>query len=165
MQFIKGVLTFVTRALVFFALWLLMSGVYKPLVVGLGVASAVLAALVVTRMERAAPGARLEAALRPFALLRYLGWLLVEIAKSNWRVTKAIMSPSMPIRQHYFTVPFAQRTEFAQTTFANSITLTPGTVTVEIEEDFFWVHAICYDASDHDALAEMDRQVKRTEAS
>lgn len=156
---------FVLRALMYFGVWLLMSGVYKPLVIGLGAASAILAAIVVTRMERAAPGARLDVALRPFALLFYLAWLLKEIAKSNWLVAKAIMSPlpSPPIRQHAFKVPFSQRTEFAQATFANSITLTPGTITVEVEEDHFWVHAICYSEDDHQGLAEMDRQVSRTE--
>ncbi len=55
--------------------------------------------------------------------------------------------------------------EVAQTVFGNSITLTPGTITVEAEDDFFWVHAVGYDESDHAALAEMDARVTATEAA
>lgn len=150
--------------LALFGLWLLMSGVYKPLVIGLGAASSVFAAYIVWRMEQASVGARSDLAQRPVATVAYWFWLLGEIAKSNWLVSKAIMSPSMPIRQHYFKVPFSQKTEVAQTMFGNSITLTPGTITVEAEDDFFWVHAVCYDEGDHDGLAEMNRRAAGTEA-
>jgi multicomponent Na+:H+ antiporter subunit E len=47
--------------------------------------------------------------------------------------------------------------------FANSITLTPGTVSVETEEGYFLVHAISYSADDMDALADMDARVSATE--
>ena len=152
-------------ALVLFALWLLMSGVYKPLTIGLGAGSAIFATYMVWRMEQASPGARLNVAQRPFATIGYLFWLLKEIAKSNWAVTLAIMSPDMPIRQHFFKVPFSQKTELGQTIFANSITLTPGTITVEVEDDFFWVHALQFSADDHAALADMNTRVTRTETA
>lgn len=151
-------------AAVLFGLWLAMSGVYKPLIIWLGAGSAVFSTYMMWRMERASAGARLDSAQRPFSTLFYIPWLLKEIAKSNWAVTKAIMTPDLPIRQHFFKVPFSQKTEVAQTIFASSITLTPGTITVEAEEDFFWVHAVCYDESDHEALAEMDSRVAATEA-
>lgn len=146
-----------------FAIWLLMSGVYKPLTIGLGAGSAVFATYMVWRMERASAGARLTISQKPIATLGYLIWLLKEIAKSNWLVTKAIMSPDMGLRQHFFKVPFSQRTDLGQTIFANSITLTPGTITVEVEPDFFWVHSVCFGDDDHDALAEMNARVAGTE--
>ena len=89
--------------------------------------------------------------------------MLKEIAKSNWAVTKAIMTPDMPIRQHFYKVPFSQRTEVGQAIFGNSITLTPGTITVEVEDSFFWVHGVVYDEGDHAALSEMDRRVRQAE--
>ena len=153
----------VLGAISLFALWLLMSGVYKPLVIWLGAGSAVVATYIVWRMERAAPGARLDLAQRPIASVVYLIWLLWQIAKSNWAVTKAIMTPDMPIRQHFYKVPFSQRTEVGQAIFGNSITLTPGTITVEVEDSFFWVHGVVYDEGDHAALSEMDRRVRQAE--
>lgn len=158
---IRVILTFLTLL----GLWLLMSGVYKELIIWLGVGSALVATLVTRRMDKIADDDALEVSLKPVAFVGYIGWLLVEIAKANWAVTKTIMSPDLPVRQHFFKVPFRQKTDLCQTIFANSITLTPGTVSVEVEDDFFWVHAISYSEDDMDALAEMDARVLRTERS
>lgn len=152
----------VLSILTLFALWLLMSGIYKPLVVGLGFASAVVAVLVVRRMD-ALDGHRLSLALNPFKFVGYLVWLMKEIAVSNIAVTKLILSPDMPLRQHLFRVPNTQVSELGATVYANSITLTPGTITVEIDEDAFWVHAASFDDGDHAALADMDARVSATE--
>lgn len=146
-----------------FALWLLLSGVYKPLTVGLGAASAILATYIVRRMEDASETGQLKLTYRPIETIKYVGWLLVEIAKSNWAVTKTILSPDMHLRQHFFKVPYSQKSDLCQATFANSITLTPGTITVEIEPDHFWVHAVSYSDDDLKALADMDARVTRTE--
>ena len=80
--------------LILFALWLLMSGIYKPLVVGFGLASVLLAVYVVRRMD-AVDNDHLDIHLKPLGFLAYVGWLLVEIAKSNWAVTKLILSRSI----------------------------------------------------------------------
>ena len=144
------------------ALWLLMSGVYKPLVIGLGAGSVLITLYVVRRMD-AQDDDQLEFSLSPIKSLGYLCWLMVEIAKANWAVTKTVLSPNMPIRQHMFKVPFTQKSELAQVIFANSITLTPGTITVETEDDEFLVHAVSYSDDDPAALAEMDARVSATE--
>ena len=141
-----------------------MSGVYKPLIVGLGAGSAAFSIYMVWRMDWASEGARLRWHLKPIATLNYLIWLIKEIVKSNWAVTIAIMSPDMPINRHFFKVPFSQKSELGQTIFANSITLTPGTISVEVEDNVFWVHAVTFDESDHAALADMDARVTATEA-
>ena len=105
----------------------------------------------------------LELIISPVKFSRYFVWLLGEIAKANWTVAKAIMTPDMPIRQHFFEVPFSQRSDLARTVFANSITLTPGTITVEVEDDAFLVHAVGYKDDDPQALAKMDANVTGTE--
>lgn len=151
-------------ALTLFALWLLMSGVYKPLVVWLGVASSIIAVIVVRRMDNAAGAERLEVRLKPIATIFYWIWLMVEIAKANWAVTKVILSPKMPLNRNFFKTPYTQKTELGQTIFANSITLTPGTISVEVEEDTFWVHAVSYSEDDIEALADMDRRVTAIES-
>ena len=150
--------------IILLALWLLMSGIYKPLVIFFGVASVLLAVFVVRRMD-SVDGDHLEVRLKPIAFLGYIGWLLVEIAKSNWAVTRMILSRSMPMRQHLFRAPYSQSSELGQVVFANSITLTPGTISVEVEEGEFLVHALDYADDTLDGLAEMDARVSRTETS
>ena len=151
-------------AVALMVLWLLMSGVYKPLTIGLGAASVLLAVFVVRRMD-GVDNDRLELRLRPVASLRYFVWLLGEIAKSNWAVTKVILSADLKTRQHFFPVPYSQSTDLGQVVFANSITLTPGTITVEIEPEHFYVHALSFSDGDHEALADMDARVTATEAA
>lgn len=154
----------ILTALTLFALWLLMSGVYKPLIVWLGVASSIIAVYVVRRMDNAADTDRLEVQLKPFGTIFYWFWLMVEIAKANWAVTKIILSPEMTLNRNFFKTPYTQKTDLGQTIFANSITLTPGTISVEVEKDFFWVHAVSYSDDDIEALADMDRRVSAIES-
>lgn len=150
-------------AIVLTALWLLMSGLYKPMILGFGAASVILVVYVVRRMD-AVDGDQFAIRLKPIAFIMYMIWLLVEIAKSNWAVTKIVLSPKMPIRQHLFDVPHSQKTDLGQVIFASSITLTPGTITVETEEGHFLVHALDYGDDDMDALADMDARVSAAES-
>ena len=69
----------------------------------------------------------------------------------------------MGINQNMFKVPFSQKSDLGQAIFANTITLTPGTITVEVEGDHFLVHGLSYSLDDHAALADMDRRVSKTE--
>jgi len=145
-----------------FALWLLMSGLYhKTLITGLGAASAIFAVYMVRRMD-VADDDKLEISLNPIKFISYNVWLMVEIAKSNWAVTKLIVG-GKPLNQHMFYTPYTQRTDLAQVIFANSITLTPGTITVETEPGRFLVHAVDFSEDDHEALADMDARVTDTE--
>jgi multicomponent Na+:H+ antiporter subunit E len=144
-------------------LWLLMSGVYKPMVIGFGVASVVLVLVIVRRMDHVDCD-HFDASINPLKVLGYFAWLLVEIAKCNWTVTKVILSPGLPTRQHMFVVPYTQRSDLAQVIFSNSITLTPGTISVETEQGHFLVHALSYGPSDDVDLAQMDRRVSGIES-
>ncbi|HIH44071.1 MAG TPA: Na+/H+ antiporter subunit E [Candidatus Methanoperedenaceae archaeon] len=81
--------------------------------------------------------------LRAYRLLAYIPWLLYQIALSNWDVFKRVMQPEMPINPQVIKFRSGLSGELALTIFANSITLTPGTVTVDIDKDgTFYVHAI-----------------------
>ena len=148
---------------VFAGTWLLLSGIFKPLTLWLGAASCITTLIVFHRMENISPRGPLYLKTKPVAMMGYLFWLLGEIVKSTWAVTKAILSPDIPIRQHFFKVPYHQDCSTARTVFANSITLTPGTITVEVEDKYFWVHAVQFSKDDHAALAEMDKRVCATE--
>lgn len=140
-----------------------MSGLFKPLLVIFGGLSVLLVVFLVNRMDRIdEDGVPLP--LKPFSGVGYFFWLLVEIAKSNWAVTKIILSPKMPIRQHLFSVPYTQKSDVAQVVFANSITLTPGTLTVETDLGYFLVHALDYGETTSQEIAEMDARVTATES-
>ena len=136
-----------------------MSGIYQSFMIGVGLAAAAFAVFVVRRMDDAADTDRLEIRLNIIKTLGYFCWLLIEIAKSNWVVTKTILGLRPNIRQHFFKVPCTQETEVGKTTFANSITLTPGTISVEHEGDEIWVHSLSYSDDDLDALADMNARV------
>ncbi len=148
---------------VLFVLWLLMSGIYKPLVVGLGVISCLLCVWIVSRLEILGEKG-FQHDVRITKLVRYVLWLTVEIGKADWAIAKVILSPDLPRRQRLIAVPCTQQSDFGKMLFANSITITPGTVTVETEPGHFIVHALTDEAADPDALADMGTRVRETEA-
>lgn len=89
----------------------------------------------------------------------YWLWLLIEIVKSNIDVARRIIDPRMPIEPHLFETPMTQKTDLGRVIFANSITLTPGTVSVDLGNDTILVHALTQDGADGLATGEMDARV------
>ena len=139
-----------------------MSGIYTPLIIGFGVMSAIIATYVIHRMN-VVDRDRVPLELHPVRMAQYWLWLMGEIVKSNIAVTRVILARDMPIRQNLFTTPCTEKSELAQVIFANSITLTPGTITVETEDDHFLVHALSYNDDDPETLADMDARVMAVE--
>ena len=158
-MFYKGnaLKTFLTSTFMV-ALWLMLSGIYKPMLIGFGIVSVALVMVIVRRMDQV-DGDHVRISIKPIQFFFYVLWLFIEIAKSNWRVTKIVLARTMPIRQNLFEVPYSQTSDLGQVIFANSITLTPGTLTIETETGDFLIHALSYDPTDMDALADMDRRV------
>jgi multicomponent Na+:H+ antiporter subunit E len=90
-------------------------------------------------------------------------WLIWEIIKAGIDVSKIILSPSLPISPTLINVRASQKSAVGIVTYANSITLTPGTVSVELEDDEITVHAITRAGADDLAEGHMDRVVSRFE--
>ena len=109
-------------AIFLFALWYLMSGIDKTLTLVLGAGSSVFAVWIVRRMDDASNFKRLSVHLRPIEFVKYIFWVLAEIAKSNWTVIKIVLSPNMDIKQKMYKVPFSQKSDLGQAIFANTIT-------------------------------------------
>jgi multicomponent Na+:H+ antiporter subunit E len=145
-----------------FALWLALSGFFKPFLLTLGVFSCLLTVYLAFRM-RLLDDEAVPIQLRP-ALLLYWGWLGGEIFKSAVAVSKVILAREMPLHQQLIAVPAAQKSDMGHVIFANSITLTPGTVTVETRPGLFLVHALTEGAADPEGFAEMGRRVAEIEA-
>jgi len=141
-----------------FGFWLLLSGHYHAFLITAGLLSAFAVALFAKRMDVADHEGH-PIHLAPRAVLSYWPWLIKEIAKSAWSVSKVIVSPRLPISPTMVRVAATQRTAVGRTTFANSITLTPGTISVEVGRDQILVHALTREAAQDLAGGEMDRRV------
>jgi multicomponent Na+:H+ antiporter subunit E len=120
--------------------WLLLSGHYTGLMFGLGGLSVALVIWVLHRMDRVD---REPHAIRPTpGLLRYGIWLLGSVIKSNLDVVRRIWDPALPIQPTLRRLDTRVRSTTQKTLYANSITLTPGTLTTDVAEDHFMVHSL-----------------------
>lgn len=73
---------------------------------------------------------------------RYIYHLVIEIVKANIDVAKIVLSKNMDIQPHFFKVPLHIKKDLNKVIYANAITLTPGTLSVDMDEDFILVHAL-----------------------
>ena len=140
-------------ALAMTAFWLSMSGYFTGMLLTLGVISIVLTLWLCKRMD-ILDGETAPYLYMPLAL-NYFVWLGKEIYKANIAVIKAVMGPDMNISPTLVRVPLNRNTDIGTTMFANSITLTPGTVSVEIDDDSILVHALVADMAVAEDFSEM----------
>ena len=140
---------------ILFSLWLLMSGHYNLLIISLGIISCAFCVYVAKR-GKLIDDEGLPIFFMP-TLLNYLIWLFKEILKSNLSTAKVIINGK--VKPETFIVKASQVTEVAKVTYANSITLTPGTVTTKMHKDIFEVHALNADFGNDIRTNEMDRKV------
>ena len=151
--------------LALFAFWLLLSGHYTSLLVTIGLACAILVALFTARIHV------LDLEGHPIGFLvgavTYWPWLAWEIVKSALDVTKEILRPHLAITPTMVRVDASQRTSIGFATYANSITLTPGTIstTVSFDERTILVHALTKEGAESTAEGTMNRRVTRFEGS
>ena len=147
---------FIGLILVLTGFWLGMSGLYKTLIISLGAVSIVLSVILAYRFDiidrEGSPYARLP------HLMAYWFWLVIEIFKANWTVIKASLRAQLDINPALVKVKTGCESDLARTVFANSITLTPGTVSMTIEGDKILVHALYEEDASPEAFAEMDRR-------
>jgi len=154
-------LNFALMGLALFAVWLLLSGLFKGLLMLLATLSVLLTLWLAGRMRL------VDSQHHPvWAALRYVPywpWLGVEIVKSSFDVARRVLSPSLPVSPVVFEVEASQETAVGRVVYANSITLTPGTVTVELDGRRLRVHALTEDSIEYFRSGEMDARVTRAE--
>lgn len=95
--------------------------------------------------------------------LSFIWCLIVEVIKANIQVAKIVLSPSMPISPKFVKVPINIKKDFNKVMYGNAITLTPGTLTVDIEEDNYIIHALTEDAANDLIDSILEKQVIRLE--
>lgn len=153
----------ISSIIVLFVFWLVLSGYFEPFLMTAGAVSAIAVVWLGHRM------AVIDHEGHPLRLgLRapmYWPWLLKEIVKSAWDVSRIILNPRLPISPSLGRVKATQRTSVGLVIYANSITLTPGTVSVEVAEGEILVHALTREGLASVAEGDMDRRASRFEAA
>ncbi len=143
--------------------WLLWSGHFQNgFLLALGVASVLFSLWLSSRMNIVdEEGAPAQLGFRPFT--RYAPWLVKEIVTSNVTVAKIILSATMPLKRNMVTIKSTQKTPLGRVMLANSITLTPGTVSVDVIGDSIKIHALSLEDADVDLTGVMDSRIAKLE--
>ena len=151
----------IALAVALLAAWFLWSGYFVPLLISLGVVSVFIVVVLSRRMnlvdEEGVPFRYLP------RLVLYAPWLVWEVVKANLDVAKRVLQPSLPIHPMLIKVKAGQKSDLGRVIYANSITLTPGTVSVQIEGETITVHALSKEAADGVLTGDMDARVTRLE--
>lgn len=135
--------------LMLFAFWLILSGRFQAKYIILGAVSAALVTCLshqhfyaVLRMGEFRTISIGHIIGQLWRFLLYVPWLLLEIIKANVQVAYYVLHPNMPIDPGLLTFRSGMKKYMSQTTLANSITLTPGTITAELENNVYSVHTL-----------------------
>lgn len=142
--------------------WIVNSGYFKPLLLSLGAASVLAVVYFVQKLEKL-DGESYPLFMPLLRLPAYLLWMLWQIILTNLDVVKYIIKGKSAISPVLFEIRADQKTETGKALYANSITLTPGTVTMNIKGNIFVVHALTQAAADDLKKGEMNRRVNRLE--
>ena len=137
-------------------LWLIFSGVYEPLTLSFGVMSVsiVIAIISLLKMSVDSDG---HFSYKNFFIF-YLPWLLKEIVVSGIKTSSAILG-FRKFKSNAKKIKASQRTPLGTVIYGNSITLTPGTLTIEVDQGDFFVHALCDSSLNELEVGEMDKRV------
>lgn len=140
-------------------LWFGLSGETSPFFLGLSVIAIMLTLLLSARLKvidrNASPYHRAP------QLLLYTGWLLIQIVKANVAVIVRVLGPRHAIDPAVVRLRTRARTDLGKALFANSITLTPGTVTLDVDGDKVLVHALVRENASVASFEPMDRNAAR----
>lgn len=146
----------IIAASLIFLFWFMLSGHTETLLISLGIFSTLLSVFLAQRMKI------IDHESYPFhlsvRLLRYYLYLGKEIIFANIDVIKRILNPRT-ISPRVFTLPASKQTDLGKVIYANSITLTPGTVTLELSGDKIKVHALSREAAADLQTGEMAKAV------
>lgn len=125
-------------AIVLFAFWLILSPKYDAVHISMGAFSAMFIAQYTRPLFRDTEWSSL---IHP-RFLAYVPWLLWQIVIANFQVAYAVLHPRLPIDPCMVKIKTGLKRPVAKLALANSITLTPGTITVDVDADEFEVHAL-----------------------
>jgi len=148
---------------ILFIFWLLLSGHYTDtLLIGLGLGSCGLVVGLAMRMDLVDhEGVPLQLGGRFWV---YFPWLMKEIFIANVNVARVILNPKLPISPVVTHFRASQESDLGKTIYANSITLTPGTITTSIQGQDLEIHALTLKDIDGREEDQMDHRVSWVES-
>ncbi len=137
--------------------WLLLSGYFQPLLLSFGLVSVAIVLLVLKRMDK------VDKSPKPvntsIEILGYFAWLIGQIVNSSIHVTKLIWGSPNKVSPTLAKIDIKQIPKSSQVLYANSITLTPGTLSVDLDEDVVTVHALEADSITELKQGEMEQKI------
>ena len=151
----------ITMSLALASFWWLNSGYSTPLMLSLAVISILFVLYISHRMD-AVDQYSISIPLTP-KIPGYLAWLVKEVVLANISVAKHILLGANSISPAMEKINASQKTDFGKVIYANSITLTPGTISVKLEDNHILVHALSSASIDDLKAGEMDRRVVQVE--
>lgn len=151
---IRGYLMFIVLLI---AAWVLWSGMFKPLLLGLGAFSCALAGYIAVRMGYF--DSNVFALRFNLRVITLWGWLLKEIVKSSLEVARVVLSRELRLSTRVVEIDASSLSPVDQAILGNSITLTPGTLTLDADDGKLLVHALTADGATALEEGEMLRRV------
>jgi multicomponent Na+:H+ antiporter subunit E len=158
---VRALKSAVSLFILLLGLWLAASGHYTTLLITFGVLSCAGVVTLCWRMK-IVDAEGMPVHLLGRALL-YIPWITYQVLIANIDVARRVLFPKANVTPQLFEVPTSQKTDLGRVLYANSITLTPGTVSIIVFPDRIKVHAISKQGADSLHEGEMDRQVTRME--
>ena len=149
-------------SVVLFSLWLLLSGHFDSLLLTLGSFSCVFVAWVSEKLGLFSSNfSTLKLNLK---LPKFLPWFFIEVVKSNLDVSYRILHPKLPIEPNIMTLDTSQHGDLATAVYANCITLTPGTYSLDLDSNSIEVHSLTKALAEDLQTGEMSKRISALES-
>ena len=145
---------FISKAMVLFVFWILLSASFEWIHLGLGLVFSCAVAWGNAGHSSFVPKFRLW-----LRILLYLPWLFYKIIESSLHLSKLILHPALPIDPQLISIKSKLNQHAAVVLFGNSITLTPGTITAEVDRNKLIVHAIDKASSEDFESKQMESKI------
>ena len=155
-------MSFVLTVLIMFVFWIFLSGEFSFILLLSGVISSLLVSYMSNDLLIGNGDMKLGF-IRTIRFIRFLPWLLWQIVLANIDLALRTLHPKMPINPMLINIKNNLKTDLGMVILANSITLTPGTVTIDVNENEFLVHVISEKAAQSLISGEMQARVKKIE--
>ena len=156
------IMRFVLTALIMFVFWIFLSGEFSFILLLSGIISSLLVSYISHDLLIGNGDMKLGF-IRTIRFIRFLPWLLWQIVLANIDLAIRTLHPKMPINPMLINFKNNLKTDLGMVILANSITLTPGTVTIDVNENEFLVHVISEKAAQSLISGEMQARVKKIE--
>ncbi len=155
-------MSFLITTIVMFAFWILLSGEFTFILITSGVVASLITAYLSHDIFVGKADLKTETG-RVFKFIVYIPWLLWEIILANVEIAYLVLNPKPLVDPQIVRFKNDLKTDLGIVTLAHSITLTPGTVTVEADREEFVIHAIWQKSADGIIGGEMQQKVKKIE--